>query len=614
MGACGCRCTGGIRLSYWRYAACLAALFVVGCAPAPDEPPRRVGVIYVIHGGFTEYAPRYLWDGSLQIFAYDPHSVLYQRVLWNPTAWPRLLQFGNAPKELGKYAFEYERLGGTDPFWPLTLAQLDDLRAGLKAAQAQLNVEFVVDYAAWITDDPAHHAHPRLVYEPKVAGGVPMTYCGSRFDGGEGPDEQWLDCDPERYNVDGTVDRMLAAGVEEIILIDTTTTGVRFSKTFDVVRLTRQVVAQHNAATGTAVAVHWVNDPTDLMRDSFPVEPAGWTRSLGAPEQDRSVPLTGRPNPVSEDPRLAALYVRGIQARFRDDVTPAQTGVLLVNHAINPFNEYFDPKINDTVVLNANIKAQLLAEVAGLQAKHVIGSWMGVKEPSERLKPDRSGRTPTERTRAMRGENLGDAHLYETGDLPEGEWGYRYWEALDVLRAAGVQHIVVAFPQILTDSVLNLVELPNQIGKELGYKNWAGLSALDYGTYPGVGHPFADYWGIWVDETCRVEQAEQPCCFEMGGCADGRPYPPPRQTPLDEPREDLDPSLAFDVSEFGHLGYNPAAGPPNPQAPVQDQYTGTWAIWQPPNDDPEVGRLLADRLLAYLADRARGDAAKEGDL
>jgi len=83
----------------------------------------------------------------------------------------------------------------------------------------------------------------------------------------------------------------------------------------------------------------------------------------------------------------------------------------------------------------------------------------------------------------------------------------------------------------------------------------------------------------------------------MGGCADGRPYPPPRQTPIDEEREELDASLGFDVSEYGHLGYDPALGPPDPNAPVQDQYTGTWAMWILPNDDPRVGKLLAKHVL-----------------
>jgi hypothetical protein len=211
----------------------------------------------------------------------------------------------------------------------------------------------------------------------------------------------------------------------------------------------------------------------------------------------------------------------------------------------------------------------------------------------------------------MRGENLGDAWLYETDALPQGKWGYLYWDALERLKRRGVEHIVVAFPQIMVDSVLNLVEVPNQIAKELGYRTWRDFSRLDFAAYPGVGHPFADYWGNWVDTHCpapRSGVSPVPCCFEMGACADGRPYPPPRTTPLDQPRDDLDPSLAYDVPAYGHLGYDPARGPPNDTAPVQDQYRGTWVMWRPPNDDPEVGRFLADKLVEHLR-RSRGAAA-----
>jgi hypothetical protein len=89
----------------------------------------------------------------------------------------------------------------------------------------------------------------------------------------------------------------------------------------------------------------------------------------------------------------------------------------------------------------------------------------------------------------------------------------------------------------------------------------------------------------------------------MGGCADGRPYPPPRQTPIDRPREDVDPSLAFDMSAYGHVGYDPGKGPPRDDAPVQDQYRGTWAMWVPANDDPRMGELLAGQVLKYVPGR-----------
>ena len=36
------------------------------------------------------------------------------------------------------------------------------------------------------------------------------------------------------------------------------------------------------------------------------------------------------------------------------------TGVILFNHALHDYNEYFDPKIDDTLIINENIKSQLL--------------------------------------------------------------------------------------------------------------------------------------------------------------------------------------------------------------------------------------------------------------
>jgi len=85
------------------------------------------------------------------------------------------------------------------------------------------------------------------------------------------------------------------------------------------------------------------------------------------------------------------------------------------------------------------------------------------------------------------------------------------------------------------------------------------------------------------------------CCFQMGGCGDPmRPYPPPRQA---SPRAERDPSLAYDLSDYGHLGYDPALGAPNPNAPVQNQYTGTWAMYKPASARPEVGQMLAHHIL-----------------
>ncbi len=579
------------------------AKLLAGCSPEPDA--KKVGVIYVFHGGSGENSVQSTWDSTTQIFSYDPNSPVYQRVIWNQAAWPMILDSGNAPKELGKYKFEYERIGFGDPANDLTLARYRHLKEALEAREQELGVDFIVDYASWLAVEPSHHIHPRSLYYPGVEGGSLLTYCGERPASGESSRDAWPDCDPERYNTDGTLERMLKAGVEEIIFIDMTTSGVRFFKSFDVVNLARQLIASHNSETGADIKSWWVNDPTDLMAQSYPTEPAGWTLSLGDFERDNTVPLVGRPNPVSSDPRLAVFHVEGIEAQLSDAASTAKTGVMLVNHATRLNNQFFDPKIDDTVILNRNIKELLLRRHPELDAGNVLGAWMGMKTPNPNVQLGPRTSSRFERTREMRGENLGDARLYEKRNLfPDGDMGYRYWEALEEMKDNGVEHIVIAFPQIMVNSVLNLVEVPNQVAKEIGYKNWLYFDEKDYETYPDVGHPFADYWGIWVDTVCLAADGSGErvrCCLKMGGCGDDarRPYPPPRQTPINKVRKDLDPSLAFDVSEFGHAGYASDRGPPDVDAPVQNQYRGTWAMWTPPNDNPEVGRFLADKVVDF---------------
>ncbi len=573
----------------------VAVLLLTGCAAIDTQPSRKVGVLMLVHGG-TEYTDASRWDSTLQIFFYDPHSTVYKRIIWNEAAWPLILRAGNAPKEKGKYDFEIDRLGGTDPAGQIFLNQTADLRANLNAVANEIDVQFVVDYINWIGDIP-HLPSPRLIYNPPTEKGTQVDYCGEGLNPDDPAEPTFRDCDPQRYNQDGAIDRMLKAGVDEIVVIDLTTSGVRFFKSYDVIRTSRELIAAHNAANGTDIALHWINDPADLMRRSYPDAPAGWTNSLGEPENDPSVPLAEAPNPVSSDPAFAALHAEGIKKRMNPAVPANKTGVMLVNHATRELNQLFDPKINDTLILNANIRDALLAANPGLQAENIVGSWMGIKEFNAE-----AGKV--ERTRPMRGENLGHAYLYETDEeRPSGEWGYYYWDALEYLKNQGMEHIVIAFPQITVDSVLNLVELQNQIAKEIGYKTWLYIDDPDFATYPEIGHPFADVWGVWVDRSCKatpVADEEYPCCFVMGGCSDGRPYPPPRQAPLSKARDDLDPSLGYAISEYGHLGYDPALGKPDPNRPVQQQFAGTWATWTPPNDDPRLGRFLAKHVIDYL--------------
>jgi hypothetical protein len=96
----------------------------------------------------------------------------------------------------------------------------------------------------------------------------------------------------------------------------------------------------------------------------------------------------------------------------------------------------------------------------------------------------------------------------------------------------------------------------------------------------------------------EIQTSKPECCFVMGGCNDPlRPYPPTRQTPLSKAMSDLDTILGFDNSDYGLLGYTRALGPPDPDQPVQEQYTGTWEFYAPPDDDPRVGALLAKHVL-----------------
>ena len=210
-------------------------------------------------------------------------------------------------------------------------------------------------------------------------------------------------CDPERYNTDEPVERLLKKGVTSIIMVDMTTSGVRFSKTFDVVQMTKLALNKWNKEHGTAIPLVWVNDPNNVMERSYPTKPEGWTRIKKTPEVDPQVPLEGNPNPIAEDPLLAQLFAEGIEKGFSASVPDNATGVILFNHALHDYNEYFDPKIDDTLILNKNIKALLIERHPDIDPDHIIGAFGGIMEinPVNR-REERSGRC-AEKPMAMHG-------------------------------------------------------------------------------------------------------------------------------------------------------------------------------------------------------------------
>ena len=630
--------------------------------PPPDS---HIGVLYVVHGGMDTFKPQYMWDASVMQFAFDPNHAVYKFVIWNPEMWPAVLDTNVSEfvlRFMRMYAFSYDRIGGTDPNQSLSDKQFADMKAQLDKKGRLYGIEFEVDWAGFLPADRIDHwPYPRFIYYGPDGPGVGynVTYCGE----GE-PDGPWPDCDPERYNVDGPVERLLKKGISRIIVVDTHVGGVRYSKGYDVVNnMARRVLDEWNTEHGTSIPLLWINDYSSLMERSYPTEPAGWTASLGYPTKDSHVLLNGSPNPFASDPELATLYVEALEAGMSATVSDADTGIMLLNHALYDNKEVFDPKINDTLVLSKNIKSQLLLRHPTMNPDNIIGGYLGIREvnPENGLLED---------TWEMRGEHFGYAWLYESNKLmPGAEWGYRCWDALEYLKNRGVKHIVIGNPQVCTASVLDMIEMPNQIAREIGIKTWAKWETKDYTKYPEVGHPFADYWAIWVNTDCgewdlnynsgtsefnmgatltgqssgatgvtkwlhgdavsgtltlkevsgsfqedelitddmggtahadgsAIMTSKPECCFEMGGCDDPlRSYPPPRQAPLNQARNELDPSLVYDQSDYGHLGYDPAWGAPDPNGPVQDQYTGTWSMYTPPSDDPRVGKLLAKHVL-----------------
>ena len=579
--------------------------FISGCSQYGDQinhsiKGERIGVLVVSHGGFETFGEKETWESTMQIFSYDQNSPVYNQIIWNPEYWSQILKAGNAPKELGKYSFEFKRIGGVDPYPESKRILTEQLALSLQDKEKNMGVDFIVDKMTWISPDIYELVNPRNLYYSKIGNDVRLNYCGAG-------DPSWNACEADRYNIDGPVERLLRLDIDRMIMIDLTTAGARFSKTFDVFIEAKKIIEKFNKTNKTSISLEWVNDPNELMLNSFPTEPKNWTRSLGEPISNPLVNYKDNPNPVIRDIRLADFHIKGIELELNSEVPIENTGVLMINHGILSLNEVFDPKINDTLILNKNIKKQLLTKYPEMESKNILGGWFGDMVKNEKIEVGGSTSSSIERSREMRGENLGYNILYDSdNERPKGEWGYRYWEALDQLRKNNVKHIVVVFPQIMENSVLNLVEVPNQIAKEIGYMNWIKINVLDFKTYPKIGHPFADYWGVWVNPICKSMQdpsVTEACCFEMGGCQNDQPYPPQRQTALDQKRNDLDPSLAFDVSHFGHLGYDPTMGSPSQTEPTQSQYNGTWSMWRVEEDHQLVAEFLADKVIEHIESR-----------
>ena len=133
------------------------------------------------------------------------------------------------------------------------------------------------------------------------------------------------------------------------------------------------------------------------MERSYPIEPKGWTSLLRDPITGQYRASQRKPeNPVAADTDLALLHVEGIEAGMSPAVPDAETGVILFNHGLfDRYRAYFDPKIDDTNVLNANIKARLLEQRPGIDPGNIVGAYGCSRE----INPENN---IYERTRPMR--------------------------------------------------------------------------------------------------------------------------------------------------------------------------------------------------------------------
>ena len=116
--------------------------------PACDNP---IGVLFVVHGGMTTYEDQYLWDALVHQFSYDPNHSVYKLVIWNSSYWPLVLDpnFTEwAIRFFRMYDFEYDRIGGLDPFHGITDQQLLDIKTELDANDYGLTFE--VDWAGYM--------------------------------------------------------------------------------------------------------------------------------------------------------------------------------------------------------------------------------------------------------------------------------------------------------------------------------------------------------------------------------------------------------------------------------------------------------------------------------
>ena len=106
----------------------LAGCLLLMCSVNPNKAHAQadIGVLFVFHGGMEVNKPQYMFDAVLHQFSYDPNHSVYKFVIWSPDFWPQVLSpdaTDFALRFLRMYEFEYDRIGGWDPFYSISMQQ-----------------------------------------------------------------------------------------------------------------------------------------------------------------------------------------------------------------------------------------------------------------------------------------------------------------------------------------------------------------------------------------------------------------------------------------------------------------------------------------------------------
>ena len=114
--------------------SCLVLMCSVTTNNAHAQADPDIGVLFVFHGGMEYNMPQYMFDAVAHQFSYNPNHSVYKFVIWTPSFWPLMLgedATDFAIRFLRMYAFEYDRIGGWDPFYSISMQQMADMKAFL---------------------------------------------------------------------------------------------------------------------------------------------------------------------------------------------------------------------------------------------------------------------------------------------------------------------------------------------------------------------------------------------------------------------------------------------------------------------------------------------------